>query len=111
MLRGEEAWSKLSGRGLDVYKRYRHSNLLFRMQFDILIRDQILFEVASELEFSVISLSSTAEGYRERINSMKEDISQLERWDGDDENFEDSQVVIQVLRRRCIPRNGKGRLT
>ena len=42
---------------------------------------------------------------------MKEDISQLERWDGDDENFEDSQVVIQVLRRRCIPRNGKGRLT
>ena len=80
-------------------------------KFDILIRDQILFEVASELELSVISLSSTAEGYRERIDMMKEDISQLERWDGDDENFEDSQEVIQMLRRYCIPRNGKSRLT
>ena len=80
-------------------------------EIDILIRDQILFEVASELELSVISLSSTAEGYRERIDMMKEDISQLERWDGDDENFEDSQEVIQMLRRCCIPRNGKSRLT
>ena len=81
------------------------------MQFDILIRDQILFEVASELELSVISLSSTAEGYRERIDTMKDDISQLERWDGDDGNFEDSQEIVQILRRRCIPRNGKGRST
>lgn len=81
------------------------------MQFDILIRDQILFEVASELELSVISLSSTAEGYRERINMMKDEISQLERWDGEDGDFEGSQEVIQMLRRCCIPRNGKGRLT
>jgi hypothetical protein len=74
------------------------------------IRDQILFEVASELELSVISLSSTAEGYGERINTMKDGISQLERWDGDDRGFEDSQEVMQMLRRHCIPRNGKGRL-
>jgi len=79
------------------------------MQFDKLNRDQILFEVASELELSVISLSSTAEGYGERINTMKDGISQLERWDGDDQNFEDSREVIQMLRRHCIPRNGKGR--
>ena len=81
------------------------------MQIDLLIRDQILFEVASELELSVISMSSTAEGYGERINTMKDDISQLKRWDGDDGDFEDSQEVIQMLRRCCIPRNGKGRLT
>ena len=59
--------------------------------------------VASELELSVISLSSTAEGYGERINTMKDDISQLERWDGDDRDFEDSQDVIQMLR-RYIPK-------
>jgi hypothetical protein len=75
-----------------------------------LIRDQILFEVASGLELSVISLSSTAEGYGEKINTMKDDISQLERWDGNDQDFEDLQEVIQMLRRQCIPRNGKGRL-
>ena len=56
-------------------------------------------------------MSSTAEGYGERINTMKDDISQLERWDGDDREFEDSQEIIQILRRCCIPRNGKGRLT
>ena len=83
----------------------------YRAQFNTSIRDQILFEVASELELSVISLSSTAEGYRERIDTMKDDISQLERWDGNDEDFEDLQEVIQILRRCCIPRNGKGRLT
>ena len=76
--------------------------LIYRMQFDILIRDQILFEVASELELSVISLSSTAEGYSERINTMKDNISQIERWDGDDGDFEDSQEVIQIIRRCCI---------
>ena len=75
-----------------------------------LSRDQILFEVASELELSVISLSSTAEGYGERINTMKDGVSQLERWDGDDQGSEDSREVIQMLRRYCIPRNGKGRL-
>ena len=62
MLRGDEAWSKLSVRSLDVYKRCSHSNIFYRIQFDILNRDQILFEVASELELSVISLSGTAEG-------------------------------------------------
>ena len=81
------------------------------MESDIIIRDQILFEVASELELSVISLSSTAEGYSERINTMKDSISELERWDGDDGDFEDSQEVIEMLRRCCIPRNGKGRQT
>ena len=73
----------------------------------------MLFEVASELELLAISLSSTADGYGERINTMKDDIegiSQLERWDGDDRDFEDSREVVQILRRRCIPRNGKGRL-
>lgn len=87
------------------------SNIYYRMQIDISIRDQILFEVASELELSVISLSSTAEGYKERINTMKDDISQLERWDGNDGDFEDLQEIIQILRRCCIPKNGKGRLT
>ncbi|KAF8799355.1 ATP-dependent DNA helicase [Phlegmacium glaucopus] len=93
----EEAWSKLSTTNLDGNRR-----------------DNILFEVATELELSAISLSSTTEGYGQRINTMKDDIqaiSQLERWDGNDRDFEDSQEVIQILR-RCIPtaRNGKGRL-
>lgn len=68
------------------------------------VRDEILFEVATKLELSAISLSSTAEGYGQRINTMKGDIeaiSQLERWDSDDRDFEDSQEAIQILR-RCI---------
>ena len=42
---------------------------------------------------------------------MKDDIesiSQLERWDSDDRDFEDSQEIVQILRRCCISRNEKG---
>jgi len=70
-------------------------------------RDRVLFEVATELELAAISLSSTAEGYGQRINSMNDDIeaiSQLERWDCDDRDFEDSQEIVQILRRCCIPK-------
>ena len=46
------------------------------------VRDKILYEVATELELLAISLSSTVDGYGQRIHTMKDGIqalSQLER--------------------------------
>ena len=104
----EEIWSKLSATSLNGDRRYTRCDIGIGCNFiKLLIRDRVLFEVATELEFAAISLSSTAEGYGQRINSMKDDIeaiSQLERWDCDDRDFEDSQEIIQILRRCCIPK-------
>ena len=109
----EEVWSKLSAKGLDGHKRYSEADICIWYNFTPqIVRDKILYEVAIELELLAISLSSTVEGYGQRIHTMKDGIqalSQLERWDGNDRDFEDSQDVIQILRRFCV-RNGKGRL-
>ena len=102
MFMSQEAWSKLSAKSLDGHRRYRHSAIC-RIYFNPIVRDKILFEVATELELSAILLSSTAEGYGQRISTVKDDIqaiSRSEQWDGNARDFEDSQEVIQILRCR-----------
>ncbi|KIM40904.1 hypothetical protein M413DRAFT_155638 [Hebeloma cylindrosporum] len=64
-------------------------------------KNEILFKVASELEESAISMSSTLEGYDSRIDVIRGDIkalSNLKRWDKGDDDFEDSQEIVQSLR-------------
>ncbi|KAF8155773.1 P-loop containing nucleoside triphosphate hydrolase protein [Crassisporium funariophilum] len=78
---------------------------LSTLDFDTDKKNEIIFQAANDLELSAISLSSTSEGYNERILTMKEDIrsiASLNLWDIDDADFEDSQDIIQSLRRYCV---------
>jgi hypothetical protein len=73
-------------------------------------RFEIIFGVAVELESSVLLLSSTADGYKHRIEVVQDNIralSSLELWDSDKQDFEASQEIIQCLRQHsCVV--GKG---
>ncbi|PPQ73318.1 hypothetical protein CVT26_015341 [Gymnopilus dilepis] len=76
-------------------------------------RSEVVFRTAAELEFTAISLSSTLDGYKARIASIREDakaLSNLSSWDSSKSDFEDSQEIIASLRRHASsPRKGKGR--
>ncbi|KAF8909050.1 P-loop containing nucleoside triphosphate hydrolase protein [Gymnopilus junonius] len=76
-------------------------------------RNEVVFETAKELEFMAISLSSTLDGYKIRIESIRKDIkalSDLSLWDSRDSDFEDSQDIIACLRRLASSlRKGKGK--
>ncbi|KDR82966.1 hypothetical protein GALMADRAFT_220967 [Galerina marginata CBS 339.88] len=93
-------------------KSDRYWSKICDMELDEQMRNEIIFKVASELEASVISLSSTLEGYNSKIETQCDDISSLSDlsvWDSSDPNFEDFQEVITALRRRSSARKGKER--
>ncbi|KAF9525495.1 P-loop containing nucleoside triphosphate hydrolase protein [Crepidotus variabilis] len=82
----EPIWQKISSRMLDDVERAR-----------------IIFQTSKAIESNALLLSSTLQGYLDRIESRKEDIkalSKLEMWDSDDgkEDFEESQEIVQILR-------------
>ena len=58
------------------------------------------------MEAALILLSSTLSGYRERVRWKTEDIialSDLDRWDSDDPEFDGPQEIIQSLRQYSFP--------
>ena len=64
-----------------------------------------------QLESSALLLSSTTNGYKDRVGSIREDIttlSNLNLWDSGRSNFEDAQEIIQYLRQHSLP-TGKGK--
>lgn len=59
-----------------------------------------------DLEATIILLSSTLSGYRDRVGWKREDIvalSELDRWDSDDRDFDGPQEIIQSLRQHSLP--------
>lgn len=73
--------------------------------------------VAQDLEFSAHSMSTTAEGYDERIRAKVDAIKTLKKPDawlgnrGYGDDFEDVRDVVDVIMRLCKAggRKGKGR--
>jgi hypothetical protein len=69
-------------------------------------RSEIIFRVSVDLEAAIILLSSSLSGYKERVGFRREDImalSELDRWDGDDSEFDEAQGVVQTLRQYALP--------
>jgi hypothetical protein len=100
-LLNDDYWEKISERELGNDKRPVIIIFDFSRKLNVHHRDETLFEVASELEQIAISLSSTLEGYNIRVGAIRDDIkalSDLKRWDKDDDEFEDPQDIIRCLR-------------
>jgi len=100
-LLNDDYWEKISERELDRDKRSVIINFHLEPKLNVYCRNESLFKVASELEQTALSLSSTLEGYNSRVDAIRNDIkalSNLERWDKGDDDFEDSQDIIHWLR-------------
>lgn len=75
-------------------------------------RNSILSGVASDLEFSAHSMSTTAEGYKERTEAKVDAIKMLKRpeaWLGKGEDVEDAGDVLDVVSRLCKASRRKGK--
>ena len=109
----EAYWSKLCENELDDNQRYVLERAFSVKLFLTDPRNEVVFRTAAELEFTAISLSSTLDGYKARIASIREDakaLLNLSSWDSSKSDFEDSQEIIASLRRHASsPRKGKGR--
>jgi hypothetical protein len=97
----DDYWEKISERELGEDEK--SVTIIFNSSSKLSVnrRNEILFKVASELEQSAISLCSTLEGYDSRVDAIRGDIkalSNLKRWDKDDDDFEDSQDILHCLR-------------
>jgi bloom syndrome protein len=73
-------------------------------------RNNILSDVAKELEFSAHSMSTTADGYEERAKSKVDAINMLKKRDvwleGEpgprvDEEMEDARDLLGIIQRLC----------
>lgn len=100
-LLNDNYWEKICDRELGEDKK--SVNIVFNSftKLNVNCRNEILFKVASELEQSAISLSSTLEGYDSRVDAIRGDVkalSNLKRWDKDNDDFEDSQDILHCLR-------------
>ena len=97
----DDYWEKISETELNEDEKSVTIIFIFQPKLNVNRRNEILFKVASELEQCAISLSSTLEGYNNRVDAIRGDIkalSDLKRWDKDDDNFEDSQDIVHCLR-------------
>jgi hypothetical protein len=84
----------------------------------MLFRDEIVTLAAREAEFSALSMCSTKQGYKKRINDtvniIKKVLPELLKnrgKDGNEEAFEDAQEIFDSMNRACekLGRKGKGR--
>lgn len=75
-------------------------------------RNEIIFKTATELEVLGLSLSSTAEGYRNRIAVIRADIRRLpdlSRGGPHSDDFDDVRDILECLRRHCMTK-GKAKV-
>lgn len=77
-------------------------------------RNNVLFETARTIEFSVFCLCSTLEGYKRRSHTTMVAIrllSQAEFWHRQDADSEDIREITDILQRHCLEngRNGTER--
>ncbi|TFK33046.1 P-loop containing nucleoside triphosphate hydrolase protein [Crucibulum laeve] len=87
-------------------------NYIQRAPDDTAYRNKILDHGARELEFGLFSLSSTLDGYQDRISSQLEAIEILPSVDPsqlDGCNFEDAQEVLEILSRFSVSISQKGK--
>jgi len=75
-------------------------------------RNNVLFETARTIEFSMFCLCSTLEGYKRRSHTMMVAIrllSEADVWHRKDADLEDVREIIDILQRHCLKngRNGK----
>ncbi|PPQ71044.1 hypothetical protein CVT24_011925 [Panaeolus cyanescens] len=73
-------------------------------------RNKVIFKVSRSLEVDILRMCSTYEGYKSRIESTKETIealTQLNLWDKDKSDFDDSQEIIQTLRQHSMSEKRK----
>ena len=100
-LMNDDYWEKISDKEFGGDKRSAIMNFPLFPKLNVHYRNETLFKVASELEQSAISLSSTLEGYNSRVGAIRDDVkalANLKRWDKDDDDFGDSQDIICCLR-------------
>lgn len=89
-----------------------HNIFARELTFHSIGRNEVIFKTANELEILGISLSSTSEGYSNRIDATREDIKKLSNvslWDSSDGGFDDSQDIVDALRRCASRYGGKGK--
>lgn len=107
----EDIWAEIHSKSLDDRRKLvLRITQQFRAFFTI-YRSEIIFQVAVQLESSALLLSSTTNGYKDRIGSIRNDITALSKsnlWDSGHPEFEDAQEIIQYLRQHSLP-TGKGK--